>query len=113
MQCVYTNSLCTVIFSVEFRVDEASITSDWQVYGPPWEVRRGLNVRVRFVTLSDLTKEPTVIPLMLVTIVPLECIHWTTGWMPTFTVQVRVRVFPATAVPDAEMVTVCGRSEEK
>ena len=70
-------------------------------------------MRVRFVMLSDLTGEPTVIPLMLVTIVPLECIHWTTGWMLTSTVQVRVRVFPATAVADSEMVTVCGRSEEK
>ena len=109
----FTNSLCTVTFLVEFCVDEASFTSDWQVYGPPWEVERGLNVRVRVVMLPALTGRPKEIPLMLVTIEPLECIHWTTGWMLTSTVQVTVRVFPATAVPDSEMVTVCGRSEEK
>ena len=107
-----TNSLCTVTSLVEFCVDEASFTSDWQVYGPPWEVERGLNVRVRVVVLPALTGRPTEIPLVLVTLVPLECIHCTTGWMLTFTVQVRLRVFPDIALPGPEMVTVCERSGE-
>ena len=106
-----TNSHCTVTSLVEFRVDEASITSDWQVYGPPWEVERGLNVRVRIVMLPVLTGRLTVTPPTLVTIVPLECIHCTTGWMLTSTVQVRLRVSPDIALPDSEMVTVCERSE--
>ena len=107
-----TNSRCTVMFLVDLRVDEASTTTDWQVYGPRWEVRRELNVRVRFVMLPSLTGRPTEMPPMLVTSVPLECIHCTTGWMLTSTVQVRVRVFPATALPGPEMVTVCEGSGE-
>ena len=107
-----TNSLCTVMFPVEFCIDEASITSDWQVYGLPWEVERGLNVRVRVVMLPALSGRLTVIPLTLVTIVPFGRIHCTTGWMLTSTVQVRVRVFPATVLLGPEMVTVCERSGE-
>ena len=99
-----TNSRCTVMFLVEFRVDEASSTTDWQVYGPPWEVRRRSNVRVRLVMLPALTGRPTEMPPTLVTLVPLECIHCTTGWMLTSTVQVRLNGSPANPVPDSEMV---------
>ena len=100
------------MFLVEFRADEASPTFDWQVYCPPCEGTRGSNIRVRFVILPALTGGPTVIQLLLVITVPLGYIHCTTGRMPTSTVQVRLKVFPDTAVPDTEMVTVCWRSGE-
>ena len=100
------------MFMVEFRADEATSTSDWQVYCPPWEVRRGQNIRVTSVMLPALTGGRTVIQLLLMITVPLGYIHCTTGGMLTSTVQVRFRMSPDTAVPDSEMVTVCWRSRE-
>ena len=108
-----TNSRCTVMFLVEFRVDEASTTTDWQVYGPPWEVRRWSNVRLRFVMLPALTGRPTEMPPTLVTTAPLGSIHCTTGQMLTSTVQVRLNGSPANPVPDSEMVKMCRRSREE
>ena len=60
--------------------------------------------------LFALTGGPTVIHLLLVITVPLGYIHCTTGGMLTSTVQVRLKLWPDTAVPDSEMVTVCSRS---
>ena len=42
----------------------------WQVYSPPWDVRRGLN---------EKTPALTVIPSPLVTVLPLESCHWMDG----------------------------------
>ena len=39
----------TVTFLVAFTVDGGVSVVDWQVYCPPWDVRRGLNERVRVV----------------------------------------------------------------
>ena len=100
------------MFLVVYRADEATSTSDWQVYCPPWEVRRGWNIRVRFVMLPALNGGPTVIQLLLMITVLLGSIHCTTGGMLTSTVQVRLRMSPDTAVPDSEMVTMCWRSGE-
>ena len=110
-QCIRsTSSLCTMMFLVELRADDVAFTSDWQVYRPPWEKRRGWNVRVKFVTLPDLTGGLTVISLLFVITVLLGYIHWTTGGIFTSTVQVRLNVFPATVVPDPKMITMCESS---
>ena len=64
-------SLWTVTFLVAFTVDAGVSIVDWQVYSPPCDVCRGLNERVRVVLEPVVLSVPTVMPLPLVTSVPL------------------------------------------
>ena len=61
----------TVTFLVAVTVDAGVPIVDWQVYCPPWDVRRGLNERVRVVIEPVVFGVPTVMPLSLVTLEPL------------------------------------------
>ena len=83
------------------------LTDDWQVYCRPWEVWRGLNVRLPL---------DTVMPFPLVT-TPVEFLHVTTGVSELFPtsvpVQVSVYICPATGVPEVVMFTVCTETEVK
>ena len=62
--------------------------------------------------LPAITGGPTVIPLLLVTVVPLGYIHCTFGGMLTSTEQVTLNVSPAIPVPDSEMFIICRSSGE-
>jgi len=57
--------------------------------------------------LPTPTGEPTTIPLLLVTVVPLGYIHCTSGGLLTSTVQVTLNMSPAIPVPDSENVIIC------
>ena len=81
-------------------------TIDRQVYCPPWEVCRELNVRVRVVVVPDVSGVPTVMSPPLVT-TPSESSHSTVGDpLPTSTVHVSTYISPAVAVPVTVMSTV-------
>ena len=54
-----------------FTVDAGESIVDWQVYSPLWDVLRGLKERVRVVLEPVVLSVPTVMPLPLVTAVPL------------------------------------------
>ena len=77
-----------------------------QVYCPPWEVCRGLNVRLPL---------DTVIPFPLVT-TPVAFLHVTTGMsevLPnSIALQVSVYICPAVEFPDVVMLTVCTETEK-
>ena len=45
--------LCTMTFHMSVRTTLVVSAVAWQVYSSPWDVRRGLNVRVRVVVLPD------------------------------------------------------------
>ena len=86
----------------------------WQVYPPPWDVRRGLNVRVRVVVVPDVSGLPTVMSPPVVTLLPLEYCHWMDG-VPadTLTLQVSVYICPAVGTPVAEMeMSYCSNGKE-
>ena len=97
--------LCTVILIVAVVELIRELSVDWQVYCPPCEVCRGLNVR------TPLDK---VIPFPLVT-TPFEFLHATTGMSevsPTILpVQVSVYICPATGLPDIVMLVECTETE--
>ena len=83
------------------------LTDDWQLYCPPLEVWRGLNVRLPL---------DTVMPFSLVT-TAVAFLHVTTGVSELFPtsvpVQVSVYICPATGVPEVVMFTVCTETEVK
>jgi len=58
--------------------------------------------------LPAITGGPTMIPLLLVTVVPLGYIHCTSGGLLMSTVQVTLNVSPAIPVPDSEMCRSSG-----
>ena len=76
----------------------------WQVYSPPWDVRRGLNVR---------TPALTVISSAVVISLPLEYCHWIDGVPGTSTLQVSVYICPAVDMPESVMVTLNGSSRKE
>ena len=96
--------LCTVTFHMAVRTTLVVSAVAWQVYPPPWDVRRGLNVR---------TPTLTVIPSPLVTSLPLEYCHWMDGVPGTSTLQVSVYVSPAVDMPESVMVTLNGSSRKE
>ena len=63
--------------------------------------------------LPAVTGGPTMIPLLLVTVSPLGCIHCTVGGLLTSTVQVTLNVSPAIPVPDSENVIICRSTGEE
>ena len=80
-------------------------TTDRQMYSPPWDVCRGLNVRVRVVTVvPDVSGLPTVMSPPVVTLLPLRYCQWRDG-VPadTLTLQVRLYSSPAVGTPVVEM----------
>ena len=81
-----------------------------QVYCPPWEVRRVLNFRPMVDSLLFIITLPIVTSFMpLVTALPTESSHSTSGWTvrpsTTVTLQVSVSISPAMAEPVVVMVT--------
>ena len=98
--CFYKYSehlLCTMTFHMSVRTTLVVSEVAWQVYSPPWDIRRGLNVR---------TPTLKVIPSPLVTSLPLEYCHWMNGVPGTSTLQVSVYICPAVDMPEAVMVTL-------
>ena len=100
--------LCTVTFHVSVRVTPVVSAIAWQVYSPPWDVRRRLNVRVRVVMVPDVSGLPTVMSPPVVTSLPLEYCHWMDGVPGTTTLQVSVYICPAVDMPGSVMVTSNG-----
>ena len=96
--------LCTVTFHMAVRTTLVVSAVAWQVYSPPWDVRRGLNVR---------TPALTVIPSPVVTSLPLEYCHWMDGVPGTSTLQVSVYICPAVDMPESVMVTLNGSSRKE
>ena len=98
-----TDSLCTVTSTMAVR-STVSCTTDRQMYSPPRVVSRGLNVRVRVVTVPDVSRLPTVMSPPVATILPSEYSHRMVG-VPadTLTLQVRAYSSPAVGTPVAEM----------
>ena len=94
---IKSHLLCTVTFHMAVRMTPVVSTVAWQVYPPPWDVRRGLNVRKPTLT---------VISSPLVTSLPLEYCHWMDGVPITTILQVSVYIFPAVDVPESVMVTL-------
>ena len=79
-------------------------TTDRQMYSPPWDVCRGLNVRVRVVVVPDGCGLPTVMSPPVATTLPLRYCHWMDGDpADTLTLQVRVYSSPEVGTPVAEM----------
>ena len=74
-----------------------------QVYFPPCDVRRGLNVRLRVVVLPDVTIALRVKVDPPSTALPLEYSHCmvgtTTRFSTTVAVQPRVYISPAVVLP--------------
>ena len=104
--CFYNYSehlLCTVTFHMAVLLTPVIPAVAWQVYPPPWDVRRGLNVR---------TPTLTVIPSPLVTSLPLYC-HWMDGVSGTSTLQVSMYSSPAVDMPESVMVTLNGSSRKE
>ena len=104
-RCMYIKShlLCTVTFHMAVRTTLVVSTVAWQVYSPPWDVRRGLNVR---------TPTLTVISSPVVTLLPLEYCHWMDGVPITATLQVSVYICSAVDMPESVMVTSNGSSRK-
>ena len=104
-RCMYIKShlLCTVTFHMAVRMTPVVSAVAWQVYSPPWDVSRGLNVR---------TPALTVIPPPVVTVLPLEYCHWMDGVPGTTTLQVSVYICPAVDMPESVMVTSNGSSRK-
>ena len=85
-----------------------------QVYTPSWESCSGLNVRVRLVTLPDVSAVPSVTPVF-----PSLPVHSTVG-VPdspldsgTVTVQVRVYCSPATVSPPLGVIATWSGAKEE
>ena len=80
-----------------------------QVYCPPCDVRRGLNVRLWVVLLPDVTIALGVKEDPLLTTLPLEYSHCkigtTTRFSTTVAVQLRVYISPAVVLPVPRMAT--------
>ena len=96
-----------ILITDVFVVLNGELSVDWQMYCPPWEVWRGLNVRLPL---------DTVMPFPLVT-TPFELLHVSTGVSEVFPtilpVQVSVYICPATRLPEVLMFTVCTETEVK
>ena len=95
--------LCTMTFHMAVRMTSVIPAVAWQVYSPPWDVRRGSNVR---------TPSLTVIPSPVVTALPLYC-HWIDGVPGTSTLQVSVYICPAVDMPESVMATLNGSSRKE
>ena len=80
-----------------------------QVYSPPCDVRRGLNVRLWVVVLPDVIIALRVKEDPLLTTLPLEYSHCkngtTTRFSTTVAVQLRVYISPAVVLPVPWMAT--------
>ena len=96
--------LCTRTFHMAVRMTPVIPAVAWQVYSPPWDVRRVLNVR---------TPAPTVISSPVVTLLPLEYCHWMDDVPGTSTLQVSVYICPAVDMPESVMVTLNGSSRKE
>ena len=114
MQFLSDNSLCTTIsatVALLLRVMDLALMSALQVYCLPWEVRRGLNVRVRVMVLPEVNGLPTEMPFPPIIILPLENCHSTVGstarFSTTAVVQVRQYIPPAVDTP-SEWIPSCG-----
>ena len=105
--------LCTVTFHVSVRMTPVIPAVAWQVYPPPWDVSRGLNVRVRVVTVPDVSRLPTVMSPPVVTSLPLKYCHWMDGVPGTSTLQVSVYICPAVDMSESLMVTSNGSSRKE
>ena len=100
---IKSHLLCTMTSHMAVRMTPVIPAVTWQVYPPPWDVRRGLNVR---------TPSLTVIPSPLVTTLPLEYCHWMDGVPGTSTLQFSVYICPAVDMPEAVMATSNGPSRK-
>ena len=88
-------------------VNSAFPTTDWHVYTPPCDVRRGINVRVMVVVVPVVSILPTVMLASLLTTLP-SCIQVTFGDPgDTSTLQTREYTSPACGRPDSVIVGIC------
>ena len=71
-----------------------------QLYLPPWEVVRGLNVSSRLDPMSCVWTTPSIFPQLM--------LGSTTRWATTDTEQVREKDWPAVERPEEEVVTTGG-----
>jgi len=90
---------------------DLAVTFALQLYCLPWEVRRGLNERVRVMWLPEVDGFPTEMPFPPTIILPLENCHSTVGstarFSTTTVVQVRLYIPPAVDTP-SERIPSCG-----
>jgi len=108
------NLLCTITsatVALLLRLMDLALTFALQVYCLPWEVRRGLNVRVRVMVLPEVNGLPTEMLFPPTIILPLENCHSTVGSTARFStttmVQVRLYIPPAVDTPSG-WIPRCG-----